>query len=509
MRHSKKVLRNVFSNWTGLGINIVLSFFLSPFVVHKLGMTYYGIWVILIQFSGYLGLLEVGVRSSVIRYVAKYRAEGDVERLNKTVSSALSLYIVLAGICLSVIGPLVYFFPKIFHLSGESESVAQAVVVLTGVGVAQGLIFNVFFGVLMGIQRYDIFNKINIAVSIVKALMTVILLSSGYGIVALSINQLVLGMISNLVAMSRCRREIPELRILLFQTEKSFYRTIYNYSIISLIIQISIRIIYYTDSLVIGIYLGAPEVAFFAVAGNLVEYLRRLLSMTTQVLNPLASELESKKESHKIKDVLILGTKFSLLIGLPICSVYAIMGENFIGLWMGPEFAEKSGAILLILTVTHLFSVAQYTTGNILYGISRHKVSAICHGAEAVANLALSIILVNRMGVIGVAIGTAIPHLAVVAVAFPIIISRIVGLSLKEYVRESYLLPFLSVIPFATGCYLVEKYFRAESLHVFFGTVLGLLPLYILTVWFLCFKKEERSGYISLLSQMIPARGRQ
>ena len=70
----RQIVRNLFSNWAGLLINIVVSFFLAPFVVHKLGNTYYGIWAVVGQFTGYLYLLDFGIRESIIRYASRHRA---------------------------------------------------------------------------------------------------------------------------------------------------------------------------------------------------------------------------------------------------------------------------------------------------------------------------------------------------------------------------------------------------------------------------------------------------
>jgi len=46
---------------------LLSAFFLSPSVVRKPGNTYYGVWNIVMDMTGYQGLLEMGVRQTVIR----------------------------------------------------------------------------------------------------------------------------------------------------------------------------------------------------------------------------------------------------------------------------------------------------------------------------------------------------------------------------------------------------------------------------------------------------------
>ena len=72
-----RIFTNIASNWIGLIINIVVSFFLAPFVVNHLGADMYGIWAVAMQFTGYIYLMDFGVRDSLIRYTAKYRATGN------------------------------------------------------------------------------------------------------------------------------------------------------------------------------------------------------------------------------------------------------------------------------------------------------------------------------------------------------------------------------------------------------------------------------------------------
>lgn len=74
-----QILKNVGSSWTALGINVIVGVFLSPFILHRLGDAAFGIWVLIFSITGYYGLFDLGIRSSIVRYVSKYTATGDRE----------------------------------------------------------------------------------------------------------------------------------------------------------------------------------------------------------------------------------------------------------------------------------------------------------------------------------------------------------------------------------------------------------------------------------------------
>ena len=77
----RDILKNVGSSWFSLGINVVLGFFLSPFILHRLGDAAFGIWVLIFSITGYYGIFDLGIRSSVVRYIAKFTAVDDKEGL--------------------------------------------------------------------------------------------------------------------------------------------------------------------------------------------------------------------------------------------------------------------------------------------------------------------------------------------------------------------------------------------------------------------------------------------
>src|SRR5215469_11233006 len=94
MRKSEKIriLKNVGSTWFSLGTNIVVGIFLSPFILHRLGDAAFGIWVLIFSVTGYYGIFDLGIRSSIIRYVSKYTATHDIDEVSGVINTAMFTY---------------------------------------------------------------------------------------------------------------------------------------------------------------------------------------------------------------------------------------------------------------------------------------------------------------------------------------------------------------------------------------------------------------------------------
>lgn len=492
---SSKLLKNIFSNWAGFVFNAVIAFFLSPFVVHSLGNTYYGIWVIMMQLTGYLGILELGVRSSIIKYVAEYSARDEKTKLNQIVSSAISIYLLIALVSLVVSGLLAVLFPLFFKVEHASLQIIRTIIVITGITVAQGFIFNTFYGILMGLQRYDLFNRVSIISALFRAILIVAFLKLGYGVIALAVIQLGINLCSNLAAFYYCKKQLPYLKITWFTRSDGAYRTVLGYGTQSFFVTVSQKVIYQTDSFIIGAAIGASAVTFYSIPLTMIEYMRRLVIAMTEVFVPFSSELGARGDFEKIRQLLIRGTRTSILVGLPICIVYLIMGERFIALWMGTEYARAGAGALLILVTAQIFSITHLTSREILFGLSLQRINAYCYGIEAIANLGLSILFVRRLGIEGVALGTAIPHVTIVLFVFPAVITRKLNLSMREYLKKGMVPTVLPGLLFAAACYILNMYYPASTLITFFASILLLFPLFAVPAWFTCLERAEKVSY--------------
>ncbi|MFB3818852.1 MAG: polysaccharide biosynthesis C-terminal domain-containing protein [Candidatus Methylomirabilales bacterium] len=93
----------------------------------------------------------------------------------------------------------------------------------------------------------------------------------------------------------------------------------------------------------------------------------------------------------------------------------------------------------LILAGACAVSVAQTPAGYVLMLKGRHRQLAGIALAGSLTNIALSLVLVRPLGIVGVALGTALPALLTDAGLFVPLACRLVGLPVRRLLRESVL----------------------------------------------------------------------
>src|SRR5271166_4539390 len=182
-----RALKNVASSWTGLAINIAVGFFLSPFILHHLGDEAFGLWVLIFSITGYYGLFDFGIRSSLIRYVSKFEATGDKEQLARIINTSLFTYSCLGLLLMipTVLGSI--YVDRLFHVPPAFFHDARLLFFIVGTSLALGFPLAISNGVLEGLQKFYLMNWTNIVSMLLRAALTVLALRRGYGLLKVAL----------------------------------------------------------------------------------------------------------------------------------------------------------------------------------------------------------------------------------------------------------------------------------------------------------------------------------
>jgi O-antigen/teichoic acid export membrane protein len=488
----RHIARNVLFNWLGTIANMAVGFFLSPFVLHHLGNVAYGVWIMAVSLVSYLSLLDLGMQSSVLRFVSKGHTRGDHEGASDAISAALWVRLQISALVLLLSSVLAAIFPFAFKIPPDLASDARIAIILVGVSTAIAMSVGVVGGVLSALNRYDLQNYVSLAQTSIRVIGVVVLLRRGHGIVAIAICDVVAALAGNLLLVWVARKLYPELRVQLKKPKKETLRQIWSYSWYAFLTTIAVQLVYQTDNLVVGAFVSASAVTFYAIANSLCRYVSQIVGAMGGTFVPAASTYEAAGDSASLLGLYKNGTRATMMISLPILVTLIIRGPSFIGLWMGPQYAQSSGTVLIVLVSALFFSFVNRTASSIAFGIEKHKTMAIWSVGEGVANLVLSITLVHWYGIYGVAIGTLVPSLVIQLLLWPGHISKLVGLSTVEVIGSVWAPMFLSAIPFAIATYAFSVLLPARNLAVFFLQVIATLPIFFITLG-LVFRTYVRS----------------
>lgn len=492
-RRSSFIVRNITSSWAVLLVNTLLSFVLAPVVVKSLGSVYYGVWSLLMQFTGYLWLFDFGVRESVVKYVAQYEASGERDKLETTVRTAIAVYTLVTLAAMAAVLAMVAALPYVFNVPADAVPTARVAAFVAGTTVAQSFLTNVFVGVLMGLQRIYLVSRLGALFSVVRGLGTYVLLTNGFGLIGLSLLHLGLSLANAAVVVYYCRVFLPGLPLRPTRPERTEVARLLNYGKYVLLANVGDKIVFATDALVIGMFLPIATLTPYAIAGTLIQNMRQVVMAMAQIFNPLTSSLRAREGDAVVQPVLVNGAKAAMAVGLPICIGFITLGEYFVTLWMGPEHAPMAGRVMRTLALGYVVGMPYYTISGVLYGLGEHRTVAVLRIVEGVANLACSVVLINLIGLVGVAIGTALPHIVIVGWVLPRALPRLFPFSLGTYYSAVYARTLLAATPFAVATWAIGALVRPPTMPAFLAWGVASLIVYAVPTWFLALSDDDRA----------------
>jgi len=458
-----QILKNVGSSWSALATNVAVGIFLSPFILHRLGDAAYGIWVLVFSITGYYGLFDLGIRSSIIRYVSKYTATGDGEKLTRFVSTALLSYTGIGLVSMALTASLSSSVEHLFRIPPELHSQARLLLLIVGASVSLGFPLGVFGGMLEGLQRFYILNWTSIGSTLLRAALIVYFLNRGSGLVTIALITVALPVLSSILRGIIALRLCP-VSVGIRHIDKESFRNMATYGGTTFLVIVAGRLRFRTDELVLGGMMSAAAITYFSIGARIVDYAQEFVSSLAQIFVPMSSQSEAKGDLDRLRKVYIAGNRVCALLILPITIILIVLGKHVIRVWVGARYIPHSYPVLVVLIIPFALMLMQAASGRVLFGIGKHQSLAKVTLLEGIANLILSIALVPRLGVVGDALGTAVPLCCTFLLFMPRHLKKQLGVPVSSFVRQAYSLPLLLNLPLLGVVWLANRFFTPRNL---------------------------------------------
>jgi O-antigen/teichoic acid export membrane protein len=457
-----RILLNATANGVGFTAQIVVAFFLSPYLVYGLGDTRNGIWSLVESVLAYLMLFDLGVAASVVRHVARFEATRDRHHLNRVFSTSLCIFAIAGALTLAIM--LLLAFPGFRWLNIPTELGGEArwMFVLLGGNLAIGLPMSVFPCVLDGLGRFPVKTAIRTFILLSRVPLFLLVLHRDGGLIGIACAITGCNLAEHVLLAAASWWYLPQLRFSFRLADRATFRAIRGYSSDAFLAMVAGRVSFQTDALVIGLCLAAAPITYFAIAARLVEYAKNALRSVTTVLAPAVSTLEASGDHDGIRKVLLDNTRHVLWLIVPVEVGLLMLGRPFLALWMGEKYAELSFPTLVILAAPLALAIAQSVAARVLYGVGRLRWFARAMLFEAGCNLLLSLALAKPLGIEGVALGTSIPNL-IMDVVIVAAVCRMLGLGIGAYVRRAFLGPCVAGLLLAAGWWVTGASSYATS----------------------------------------------
>jgi O-antigen/teichoic acid export membrane protein len=489
----RKLFFNSVSSVALLITNLLVTFVMTPIIIHSLGNRNYGIWELLVGLVGYLGLLEFGMGPALVRYVADAHSRDDYVSLNHIFNTAIITLSALGTGGLFVLLGLALWPQSLPVATSEARELVPLLVIF-GLDIAAALPRIALSGYLLGLQQHRTYNFLEIIFALIQAVLIYHVLKSGWDspliwLSAILFLRTVLEGIVLFIWILMLDRQV-RLEISAFRIETMKKLVVFGFK--NTVTRASIGLLQKLVSFVIAYTVGVAHIVYFVVPNRLTEYVQSLTYAMGLPLIPYFAGAAGKNGAESTRQAWIQTGRILQLTAFWAALMAAGAGEPFIRVWMGAHYADETYPVLYILCVGLFAQGMAPNSVTMLMSLARHGAMAWFAAIYAVICFGLSVALATVWGIEGVAVAVCLFAIGM-SIAGLALACRVLAIPFKAHVRAN-ILPFFTPIALGASAFILLRSAGYPSGYAWLILHASLASLvYLSSAWFLVVNATERT----------------
>ncbi len=414
----RQIALNTLSGWGSVLARSALAFIMVPFLLRQLGLSGFGIVGLLMVLHSFTEVADLGLRQALSRELAEQAARNNHKGFNELASTGFLLCLLIgcavATACVLLAPGLIAFF----NVPEPLRPMAIQAIRIYGAGAfLLSFISAVFPAAIISVNRFDLRNHIEAGCRIVTGVTLLIVLSNvenglmGWVFVTLAGQGLTL-----LLYIAAARKTTPWLKLSGKHVHRESAISLLHFGWKVYVMQLTNLVSERSDPLVISRFFGPAGVALYTPGGQLAGIVRPILLTLAAQLAPLATRQHVENSLQKQQQMLIEGTRFTLLIGSLFSVGLLVFAHPFCALWVGKALGADYRTVATVIqlwAVADLLACVTWTLWPMMLGTRNLNAMMVIYSTSALANIGLSIYFVGftSMGVPGALLGTVLTNL--------------------------------------------------------------------------------------------------
>lgn len=396
-------------SYVSIALNMVIGLLYTPYMLRMLGQSEYGLYSLAASLIAYLTVLDLGFGNAIVRYTAKFRAEGKTNEQEKMFGMFFLLYIGI-GIIALIIG-LVLFnnVETIFSAKMSFQEVGSMRIMLGLMTFNLAFTFpmSIWGSIMTAYERFVFQRIVSIIRSILNPIVMVALLVVGYKAIAMVIVTTLFNVVTLCVNWWYCKYRLSiKIRFTRFKWE--FLKEVSIYSFWIFLNAIMDRIYWNTGQFILGVYHGTEAVAIYSVAIQLKDIFYMFSTAISGVFLPKIMTMISNGASEReVSNLFIRTGRIQYILMSFILTGFILLGHSFVNLWAGSDYSQAY-IVALLLFVPTLVPLIQNVGITILMARNQLKFRSLLILTVSVASLFLAVPFARQFGAVGCAVATSL-----------------------------------------------------------------------------------------------------
>jgi O-antigen/teichoic acid export membrane protein len=492
------ISRNIVASLARVFAVSLIALVLPAYLTHRLPVTTYAAWVLILQLGAYVSYLDLGIQMGVSKFVAEYNARGDHAGAGRHASAGLALMIFAGALGSACTLILAWQVPRLFSkMPPNLYHDVRISLVLVGFSLSFGLICAVYSAVFLGLQRYWIPMTISIVNRASFAAIVLAVVALHGNLAAMGMAVAFVNVATGLLQVVAWRGKAFHIRISTRLVDFRVLTVVARYCSLQSVWTFAMFCVTGLDIAIVG-HFDYVQTAYYSIATLPTSFALSIIGSMMGPLMPASSAMSTHRSAAEMGDLLARITRYSAVILLLTGLLLMVCGFPILRLWVGPTYALHTLRYLRILVLANVIRnlCAPYAT--MVAATGRQGAATTAAISEAVVNLGSSIYLASRFGAIGVALGTLLGSFVSVVLHFAITMHfthDTLAISRLRLFLKGLLRPAALAIP---SLLLLPLWWSPAHLTLAPGLAIVWALCTLALAWYLGLSREERSALMRL-----------
>lgn len=494
-----------------MSIQIIIGLAYTPIMIRLLGQSEYGLYNTVSSTIAMLSVLRLGFNNSYIRYFSIYKKNNDKQSIEKLNGLFLTIFACIGMVALFCGLFLTNHLTIVFStgLNSIEYGIAKILMILLTVNLAISFPMSVFSNIISAHEKFIFLKCMGILQTVLGPLVTLPLLLMGYRSIAMVTVTLIVSLLVDLCHVWYVFGVLQN-KFVFAKPEMTLFKDLFAYTLFIAIELIVDQINWNIDKILLARYKGTAMVAVYSVGYSLYTYYQTFSSSISGVFTPrihkiVNSDITIKDQKKELTDLFTRVGRIQFLVLALIASGIVFFGKYFIvQIWAGKGY-DDAYIVAVLLIVTASIALIQNLGIEIQRAEFKHQFRSIIYFFMALINLMLSIVLCQKYGAIGSAIGTAISLVVANGIIMNIYYQKKCNIDILYFWSSIGKLSVGLIIPIIVGIGM-KFWIKSDSLIMYLFEILLYVLVYVLSMWKIGMNEYEKRLFSSLVLKIFRLR---
>lgn len=492
----------VILNYVIIVLNALVGLLYTPYMLRMMGQSEYGLYSLVTSVIAYLTIMDFGFGNAVVRYTARFRAQGKKQEQSEMFGMFMVLYTII-GIIAFVIGLILYY--NVDALFGNTMTMielkkAKIMILILVFNLAITFPFSIYNSIITAYEDFIFQKVLNIIRIILNTVVMICLLKMGYKAIAMVIVHTVFNVLTLLLNYIYCVRKL-KVKFIYKRFDFGFLKEVAIYSFWIFLNAIMDKIYWSTGQFVLGAVSGTTAISVFAVGITLCGMYMSFSTAISSVFLPKVSGMVAIDSSDKeISDLFIRTGRIQYIVLAFILSGFIVFGKAFIRIWAGPEY-DDTYIITLLFFIALFIPLIQNIGVTVLQARNQMKFRSVLYIIISIISLIFQIILAKKYDGIGCAVAISGALLLGHGIIMNIYYNCKQHIDIISFWKEILKMSIIPIISVVLGIYVVSMV-DIDTVASLCLAILVYALVYIPLFWLFSMSQYEKTLIINFLKTL-------